>query len=64
MPRPALKNVSTAALQAELARRAAQLAKLLKLKEQVDRDIAELQGIAGQLSYLNTQTDRLWTFQW
>jgi hypothetical protein len=48
MPRPALKNVSTTSLQAELARRATQLGKLLKLKEQVDKDIAELQGIAGQ----------------
>ena len=48
MPRPALKNVSTASLQAELQRRASTLGKLLKLKEQVDKDIAELQGIAGQ----------------
>ena len=48
MPRPALKNVSTASLQAELERRAAKLGKLLKLKEQVDRDIAELQALAGQ----------------
>jgi hypothetical protein len=48
MPRPALANVSTTALQAELQRRAAKLGKLLKLKEQVDKDIIELQALAGQ----------------
>ena len=39
MARPALKNVSTASLQAELQRRAAHLGKLLKLKQQVDTRI-------------------------
>jgi len=48
MARPALKNVSTTALQAELERRVSKLAGLLKLKEQVDRDIAALQSLAGR----------------
>ena len=48
MPRPALAKVSTTALQAELERRAARLGKLLKLREQVDRDIAELQALSAQ----------------
>ena len=48
MARPALKNVSTASLTAELARRAAHLGKLLKIRDQVDKDIADLKSIAGQ----------------
>ena len=49
MPRPtALSKVSTAALQTELERRISQLASLLNIRERVDRDIAELQALAGQ----------------
>jgi hypothetical protein len=47
MARPALKNVSTASLQAELQRRATQLGKLLKVRDGLDRQIAELQTLAG-----------------
>jgi hypothetical protein len=48
MARPALKNVSTASLQAELQRRAAKLSKLLKVRDDLDRQIAGLQAVAGQ----------------
>ena len=47
MGRPALKNVSTASLQAELQRRAAKLGQLLKQREQLEKDIAELQAATG-----------------
>ena len=48
MPRPALKNVSTAALQAEIERRVSKLADLLKLRDDVDAQIADLKTLAGQ----------------
>jgi hypothetical protein len=49
MPRPsALSKVPTAALQAEVQRRVSRLSDLLKLREQVDKDIAELKVLAEQ----------------
>jgi hypothetical protein len=48
MARPALKNVSTTSLLAELQRRAAKLGKLLRLKEQVEKEITDLQAVTGQ----------------
>jgi len=48
MSRPALKNVSTAALQAEIERRLSKLADLLKVRDDVDRQIADLKVLAGQ----------------
>jgi hypothetical protein len=50
MPRPALAKVSTAALQTELARRAAQLGKLLKTRDHIDAEIAELQSHTGAVT--------------
>ena len=50
MPRPALANVSTASLQAELQRRAAELSALIAQRETLDKDIAELQAIAGAVT--------------
>ena len=48
MPRPALANVSTTALQAEIERRVSKLAGLLKLRDEVDQQIADLKTLAGQ----------------
>jgi chorismate mutase len=49
MPRPsALASVSITALQAEIERRVSKLSDLLKLRDQVDKDIAQLQALAGQ----------------
>lgn len=48
MPRPSLTNVSTAALQAEIERRISKLADLLKLRDDVDRQIADLEALAGR----------------
>lgn len=48
MPRTSLKNVSTTALQAEIQRRLDTLNDLLKLRDDVDAQIAELKVLAGQ----------------
>lgn len=48
MPRPTLAKVSTAALQAEIERRVSKLADLLKLRDDVDRQIADLKALAGR----------------
>lgn len=51
MPRPsALSKVSTAALHAELERRVGKLAELLKLREDLDAQIAALTAVAGQFA--------------
>ena len=48
MPRPTkLSGVSTTSLQAEIERRVSKLAGLLKLRDQVDKDIAALQSLTG-----------------
>ena len=48
MPRYKLSNVPAATLQAELERRAKKLSVLLKLRDDVDRQIAELKALASQ----------------
>ena len=49
MPRPtALSKVSTASLQAEIERRVSKLTDLLKMREDLNRQIADLNVLAGQ----------------
>jgi hypothetical protein len=48
MARPKLSVVSTASLQAELQRRIAKLGGLVAQRDALDKQIAELQGLAGQ----------------
>jgi hypothetical protein len=48
MARPKLSIVSTASLQAELQRRIAKLGDLVAQRDALDKQIAELQGMAGQ----------------
>jgi len=47
MPRPKLSVISTAALQAELQKRMSGLAKLIVQRDDLDRQIAELQGASA-----------------
>jgi hypothetical protein len=48
MPRPKLSNISTSTLQAELQRRLAKLDDLIAQRDALDKQIAELQGLAEQ----------------
>ena len=48
MARPKLSNVSTASLQAELQRRTARLSGLIAQRDKLDKQIAELQAVAGR----------------
>jgi hypothetical protein len=48
MPRPKLSSISTSTLQAELQRRLAKLGDLIAQRDALDKQISQLQGLAGQ----------------